>query len=393
MNIHFQSSLGCCAPGPFRGVLHRHERCSLPTSGDLREEPVLDGVELGAIRGVMCDKKPHAQPVGKIHEVLLDNLVGAGVGPTSVAEDDDCPRLGVLASEMLVPHPLDVLAEKPGSVVTCADSHVAGVLGHVIYAMGDNLPFTECGEVVVEGLELAFGQSLARPFENARHLFLLGVRADDGDVDVSGGLAHEGNLFELLIPVLDVLHGEILVERPLAQLEAVKNLFDQITGDVNSSQLQLVHYLLDAEGYPYHTLVLGKPCRVRLDNLPHGTCPFGMLRNFTFAPTALTADTAGRQVWARLKFFDTFSYRMRANSHYFTNFAVSDAVGLQMFGFRPDEVPSVPLVQACHKSQITLRQHIWRCFLYHIMSFGITHKVTKNPPDFQIYLIDIQHIK
>ena len=98
-------------------------------------------------------------------------------------------------------------------------------------------------------------------------------------------------------------------------------------------------------------------------------------------------------LWARLKFFDTFSYRMRANSHYFSNFAVTDAVGLQMFGFRPDEVPSVPLVQACHKSQITLRQHFWRCFLYHIMSFGITHKVTKNPLDSKIYLINIQHIK
>ena len=83
---------------------------------------------------------------------------------------------------------------------------------------------------------------------------------------------------------------------------------------------------------------------------------------------------------------------MRANSHIIANFAVADAIGLQLFGFRADEEPSISLVQACHKGQITLRQHIRRRISYHIMSFEITRKVTKNPPDFQIYLTDIQHI-
>ena len=354
---------------------------------------MLDGVELGAIRRVMYDKKPYTQSVGKIHEVLLDNLVRAGVGPSSVAKDHDSPGIGIPLPEMSVPYPLDVLADELGGVVTSADCHISGVCGHVIDAMRDNLPVAERGEVVVEGYELVFGQSLARPFEISRHLFLLGVHADDGEVDVCGGFAHGSDLLELLVPVLDLLHGEFLVERPLPQLETAKNLFDQIPGDVMSARLQFVYYLLDAEGYPHHALVLGKPCRVRLDNLQYSLRPFGMLRNFPFTPTALTADAAGRQDWARLKFFDTFSYRMRTNSHYFTNFAVADAIGLQLFGFRRDEVPSVPLVQACHKSQITLRQHIWRRFLYHIMSFEITHKVTKNPPDYQIYLIDIQYIK
>lgn len=31
--------------------------------------------------------------------------------------------------------------------------------------------------------------------------------------------------------------------------------------------------------------------------------------------------------------------------------------------------------------------------MFHFKSIGITLKVTKNPPDFQIYLTDIQYIK
>ena len=222
----------------------------------------------------MYDKEPYAQSVSKVHEILLDNLVPAGVGPTSVAEDGDCPRLWVQVPEMLVPHPLDVLADKLGCVVTCADCHVVSVPGHVIYAMEDDLHLAEGGEVMVEGLEAAFGQSLAQPFEIACHLFLLGVHADDGDVDVCGGLAHGGNLSELLIPVFDLLHGEFLVERPLTQLEVVKNLLDQIPGDVISARFQLVHYLLGSKGYSYHALVLGEAGCVRLDNLLHGLRPF-----------------------------------------------------------------------------------------------------------------------
>ena len=377
MYLHFQSCFCCCPPRPFRGVLHRHERRSLPALGDLREESVLDGVELGAVRGIMCDKEPYAQSVSKVHQVLLDNLVPAGVGPTSVAEDDDCPRLWVQVPEMLVPHPLDALAGKLGCVVACSDSHVASVRPHVVYAMRYDLPLAEGGEVVVEGLGAAIGQGLAWPFEIACHLFLLGVHTDDGDVDVSGGLAHGGDLLELLVPVLDLLHGEFLVERPLAQMEAVKNLLDQIPGDVDSERFQLVHDLLDAEGYPNHALVLGETGRVRLDDFLHRLCPFRMSGHVPLASATLMTHTPLWQIRAKAKFFETFSYRMRANSHIIANFAVADAIGLQLFGFRADEEPSISLVQACHKGQITLRQHIWRRISYHIMSFEITLKLRK----------------
>ena len=94
-----------------------------------------------------------------------------------------------------------------------------------------------------------------------------------------------------------------------------------------------------------------------------------------------------------MKFFQIFSYRMCADFHFFTNFAVAKPLGLQLCGFSRQEMSSVPFVQAFHKFQIVLWQYFWRRFLFHFKSIGITLKVTKNPPDFQIYLTDIQYIK
>lgn len=42
---------------------------------------MFNGVELGAVRWVMHDEDVHVQPVGKFHEILLDNAVRTGVEP------------------------------------------------------------------------------------------------------------------------------------------------------------------------------------------------------------------------------------------------------------------------------------------------------------------------
>ena len=55
-----------------------------------------------------------------------------------------------------------------------------------------------------------------------------------------------------------------------------------------------------------------------------------------------------------MKFFQIFSYRVCAGSHYFTNFAVAKPLGLQLCGFSRQEMSSVPFVQAFHKFQIVL---------------------------------------
>ena len=70
----------------------------------------------------MHNKKPHIQSVGKIHKVLFDYLVGTGVRTSAITQDGNCPCIGILFPEVIVPDPFDVLADKLRGAV--ADSHI-----------------------------------------------------------------------------------------------------------------------------------------------------------------------------------------------------------------------------------------------------------------------------
>ena len=76
----FQTFLchGICSPAA--GISDGEVWSSAPRAGYLGEEAVFNGVELGAVGRVVHDEDPHAKAVGKIHEVLLEDTVSAGVG-------------------------------------------------------------------------------------------------------------------------------------------------------------------------------------------------------------------------------------------------------------------------------------------------------------------------
>lgn len=105
--------IGC----PAAGISDGEERGSTPRVGYLGEEPVFDGVELGAVWRVVHDENPYAYAVGKVHEVLLEDTVSAGVGAAAVAEDDNHFGMRVEPFQMAVPYTLYVLAHELGSVV------------------------------------------------------------------------------------------------------------------------------------------------------------------------------------------------------------------------------------------------------------------------------------
>ena len=85
----FQTFLchGICSPAA--GISDGEEWSSAPRAGYLGEEAVFNGVELGAVGRVVHDEDPHAKAVGKIHEVLLEevekfiNSLGNGIWRTS----------------------------------------------------------------------------------------------------------------------------------------------------------------------------------------------------------------------------------------------------------------------------------------------------------------------
>ena len=79
----FQTFLchGICSPAA--GISDGEEGSSAPRAGYLGEEPVFDGVELGAVWRVVHDENLHAYAVRKVHKVLLEDTVSAGVRAAS----------------------------------------------------------------------------------------------------------------------------------------------------------------------------------------------------------------------------------------------------------------------------------------------------------------------
>lgn len=121
---------------------------------------MLDGIELGTVGRIMHNEKVHIQPVGKVHEILLDNAVGGEFGSSAIAEYDQGARAGV-RFEMLRPDPLYVVAHEPGRVVARAYCHISDIPRHVIDAVRDNLPVGERKEVMAKGPGLAVAEGLA----------------------------------------------------------------------------------------------------------------------------------------------------------------------------------------------------------------------------------------
>ena len=137
---------------PAAGIGDGEEGCPAPGACYLGEKAVLDGVELGTVRRVVHDENLHADAVGEVHEVLLDNMVPAGVGPAAVAEDDEHPRIRVEPSHVAVPYTLYVVAHELGRVVACAYREVSRVARDVVDALRHNPAPGEGLEIVVVGV-------------------------------------------------------------------------------------------------------------------------------------------------------------------------------------------------------------------------------------------------
>ena len=393
VNMHLQSLLRGGHRGPVGSILQVQQWCTVPTASDLREEPVLDGIELGTIRRIMNHKKSDTQFVGKVHKVLLDDSVRAGVRSSAVAQDNQGTCIRVLLPQVLPPYSRDVVADKPGSVVADSQRHVAYIPGDIIDAVRNNLTVGEGGEVMVKGLERPVGQRLSLPFEVPEHLLLLGVNADDWKSNRLGFFADGRDTLELFISVLDLLHGKVLIEGTFPKTKGVKDLTDEVAGDIVPDSKEFAHDLSNTQGYPHHILILGKPCCMRFDNLHDGLCPLGMLGKHALPASTRSANTAVTRTLSGEKFLSSILKSMCACSHNFTNFAVAEPLSLEVGGLRGQEPSSVSFVQRGHIRQIFWREDFWRGFRYHFKSLAITLKFTKISPDFLYYIIDNQQIK
>ena len=86
-----ESRLGCSLGSHIAGLLDGVEDCTAPCSGNLREEPVLYGVPLGAVRRIVGYSDIDAQSQGRFHGTPFELPAPGIVGASSIAKDADAP--------------------------------------------------------------------------------------------------------------------------------------------------------------------------------------------------------------------------------------------------------------------------------------------------------------
>lgn len=134
-----ESCLGCSLGSHISGLLDGVEDGSAPCSGNLREEAVLYGVPLGAVRWIVGDSNVDAQSLGRLHKVPFELPAPCIVGFSSIAKDADTLYAWILMAEVLLLLLLQIVMGKLRCVVAHTESYVASVPVDIVDAMRHEL--------------------------------------------------------------------------------------------------------------------------------------------------------------------------------------------------------------------------------------------------------------
>ena len=373
-----QPCLGHGFLSPLAGIRGGEYRCSAPGACYLGEEPVLDGVVLGAVGRVVHHDNLHSYPVGEADEVLLDDMVGAGVGAASVAEYHQHPCVGIGRTQMLPPAGLDVVAHELGGVVAGADGEVPSVSGDVVDAVRHDGPLGEGGEVVVERPGRSRAEHGALPLEVADKLLLLRVDADDRDAGLDANPLDLADFLELPVPPLDLAHRDVFAERPRLETASPYEAADMVFGDVRPALEELAPDGGGLDVEPDGVLVLRVTRHMLGHYLHEAFLPFRMLGDLVLRAASGPADPA--LAWARLlaKLADSFADRLCGNVEEL-------AQGLYRKAVVPGRLarnkkPSLPFIE-CHKERhLLFLEPYWGFLLQPCICLVINYKDTKVSP-------------
>ena len=379
---HFQTFLGLGVGSPLAGVFDGFQRRSAPRTSYLGEKPVLDGVVLGAVWGIVHHYNLQAYPVGKLDEVLFHDMVGTGVGAAPVAQHDKRPCIGIEGAEMLPPASFDVVAYELGGVMAGSYGEIACVAGEIVDAVRHYGTIGESGEVVVESLRCFSAEYTALPFEIPHKLLLLGVNADYRDSVLNTQVPDLVDFLELLVSALHLAHRDVLAERPCPEPVLLQELADEIAGDVHApdGELSLDSWNIDVE--PHRILVLRVARHMLGDYLQKALFPFRMLVDFVLGATARLAYSSFTGVCFVAKFANSFANRSRGNfekraQRLYRKAIVSDRLGR-------NKKPSLPFIK-CHKERyFFFLETYWRFFLQSCNYLISNYKDTKLSPVFVV---------
>ena len=302
-----ESRLGSCLGSHIAGLLDGVEDGSAPYSGNLREEHVLYGVPLGAVRRIVGNPDVDAQSLGSFHETPFELPASGIVGTSSITKDADTLCTWIYMAEVLLPLLHKTVAGKLRSIVTHSKGHIAGIPHDIVDAVRHHLAVGERGIVMVVHLDgfSAVGGSVVTP-EWAKDFFFLRVHAEYGSACLLTPFTQLFNILELFVAPLAISHRQSLYRLASGVPLGLYDLPDGI--EAYLYMVLLREYLLDLRGSqpePLRFGILRKPCYIKLYYLAEDGDILGMLGERTLPASSLFADSALFEVLCCLKLMTT----------------------------------------------------------------------------------------
>lgn len=302
-----ESRLGSCLGSHIASLLDGVEDGSTPYSGNLREEHVLYGIPLGAVRRIVGNPNVETQSFGCFHETPLELPVSGIVGTSSVTKDTDTLYTWIYIPEVFLPLFHQTIAGKLRSIVTHSKGHIAGIPHDIVDAVRHHLAVGERGIVMVVHLDgfSAVGCSVVTS-ERAKDFLFLRVHAEYGSACFLTPFSQLFNILELFVTPLAISHRQGLYRLASGVPLGLYNLSDSI--EAYLYMVLLREYRLDlrwSQPEPLRVGILRKPCYIELYYLSEDGDILGMLGERTLPSTSLFADSALFEVLSCLKLMTT----------------------------------------------------------------------------------------
>ena len=302
-----ESRLGSCLGSHIASLLDGVEDGSTPYSGNLREEHVLYGIPLGAVRRIVGNPNVETQSFGCFHEAPLELPASGIVGTSSVTKDTDTLCTWIYIPEVFLPLFHQTIAGKLRSIVTHSKGHIAGIPHDIVDAVRHHLAVGERGIVMVVHLDgfSAVGCSVVTS-ERAKDFLFLRVHAEYGSACFLTPFSQLFNILELFVTPLAISHRQGLYRLASGVPLSLYNLSDSI--EAYLYMVLLREYRLDlrwSQPEPLRVGILRKPCYIELYYLSEDGDILGMLGERTLPSTSLFADSALFEVLSCLKLMTT----------------------------------------------------------------------------------------